>query len=255
MYGPLPRLVDWVHNSFALSPKGIDGGSISKPTLLITRRRSRIAFRPAPTGEHKQYECRDRSGMAIFSRYSRIVEADGSTMKVRDALTAINQALDVVLAEQEADFDKDTRWAVAWYTEFGFSKGSAGVAETLSKAKNTSIGGLVRVGVRPRVLPSSICSRADPVDPRCGGVGLGPRRKLAQAGRAPRPHQQPHKGRVAIDAQNPAAHRPERSRVYFLGLVPSAHRVCPNCHTNFNPPALLRSFSHLRTTQALEQSR
>ena len=86
-------------------------------------------------------------GMAIFSRYSRIVEADGSTMKVRDAPTAINQALDVVLAEQEADFDKDTRWAVAWYTEFGFSEGSAGVAETLSKAKNTSIGGLVRAGV------------------------------------------------------------------------------------------------------------
>ena len=86
-------------------------------------------------------------GMAIFSRYSRIIEADGSSMKVRDALTAINQALDVVLAEQEADFDKDTRWAVAWYTEFGFSEGSAGVAETLSKAKNTSIGGLVRAGV------------------------------------------------------------------------------------------------------------
>ena len=86
-------------------------------------------------------------GMAIFSRYSRIVEADGSTMKVRDALTAINQALDVVLAEQEADFDADTRWAVAWYTEFGFSEGSSGVAETLSKAKNTSISGLVRAGV------------------------------------------------------------------------------------------------------------
>ncbi len=86
-------------------------------------------------------------GMAVYSRYSRIVEADGSAMKVRDALTAINQALDFVLAEQEADFDPDTRWAVAWYTEFGFSDGSAGVAETLSKAKNTSIGGLVRAGV------------------------------------------------------------------------------------------------------------
>ncbi len=86
-------------------------------------------------------------GMAIYSRYSRIVEADGSAMKVRDALTAINQALDIVLAEQEADFDADTRWAVAWFTEFEFSEGSAGVAETLSKAKNTSIGGLVRAGV------------------------------------------------------------------------------------------------------------
>ena len=86
-------------------------------------------------------------GMAVFSRYARVVEADGSTMRVRDALTAINHALDVVLDEQEADFDADTRWAIAWYSEFGFEEGSSGVAETLSKAKNTSIGGLVRAGV------------------------------------------------------------------------------------------------------------
>ena len=86
-------------------------------------------------------------GMAIFSRYGRVVEADGSSMSVRDALAAINRALDVVLAEQEADFDADTRWAVAWYSEFGFEEGSAGVAETLSKAKNTSIDGLVRAGI------------------------------------------------------------------------------------------------------------
>ena len=86
-------------------------------------------------------------GMAIFSRYRRVVEADGSSMSVRNALAAINQALDVVLAEQEADFDADTRWAIAWHSEFGFSEGSAGVAETLSKAKNTSIEGLVRTGI------------------------------------------------------------------------------------------------------------
>ena len=86
-------------------------------------------------------------GMAVFSRYVRVVEADGSTMSVRDALTAINSALDVVLDEQEADFDPDTRWAIAWYSEFGFEEGSSGVAETLSKAKNTSIAGLVTAGV------------------------------------------------------------------------------------------------------------
>ena len=86
-------------------------------------------------------------GMAIFSRYRRVVEADGGSMSVRDALAAINRALDVVLAEQEADFDADTRWAVAWYSEFGFDDGSAGMAETLSKAKNTSIEGLVRAGI------------------------------------------------------------------------------------------------------------
>ena len=86
-------------------------------------------------------------GMAIFSRYRRVVEADGGSMSVRNALAAINRAIDVVLAEQEADFDADTRWAIAWYSEFGFDEGSAGVAETLSKAKNTSIDGLVRAGI------------------------------------------------------------------------------------------------------------
>lgn len=87
-------------------------------------------------------------GMAIFSRYSKVTEAaDGKPMPVRAALAVINQVLDEVLASQEADFDGDTRWAVAWFEQHGLDEGSAGVAETLSKAKNTSIGGLVQAGI------------------------------------------------------------------------------------------------------------
>jgi len=86
-------------------------------------------------------------GMAVFSRYFRVVEADGSTMPVRAALAIINQVLDEVLASQEHEFDSDTRWAVAWFEEMGLNQGSAGRAETLSKAKNTSIEGLVRAGI------------------------------------------------------------------------------------------------------------
>ena len=86
--------------------------------------------------------------MAIFSRYSKVTEAaDGKPMPVRAALAVINQVLDEVLASQEADFDGDTRWAVAWFEQHGLDEGSAGVAETLSKAKNTSIGGLVQAGI------------------------------------------------------------------------------------------------------------
>lgn len=51
-------------------------------------------------------------GMAVFSRYSKVVESDGEPMTVRAALTIINQMLDEVLAEQEGEFDGDTRWAV-----------------------------------------------------------------------------------------------------------------------------------------------
>lgn len=86
-------------------------------------------------------------GMAVFSRYSKVIEADGTAMPVRAALAVINQVLDEVLASQEADFDGDTRWAVAWFEQHGLGEGSAGVAETLSKAKNTSIGGLVQAGI------------------------------------------------------------------------------------------------------------
>lgn len=86
-------------------------------------------------------------GMAVFSRYSKIVEADGETMRVRTALALINEALDELLAAQEADFDPDTRWCVAWFAQYGMDQGPFGVAETLSKAKNTSISGLVDAGV------------------------------------------------------------------------------------------------------------
>jgi len=86
-------------------------------------------------------------GMAIFTRYSKVVESDGTMMTVRTALGIINQVLDEVLAEQEGDFDPDTRWALAWFEQYGTSEGPYGVAETLSKAKNTAINGLVEAGV------------------------------------------------------------------------------------------------------------
>jgi putative DNA methylase len=86
-------------------------------------------------------------GMAIFSRYSQVLEADGSAMSVRTALGLINQALDEYLAEQEGEYDADTRWALAWFEQFGFDPGPFGDAETLSKAKNTSVAGMVQAGI------------------------------------------------------------------------------------------------------------
>ena len=78
-------------------------------------------------------------GMAVFTRYEKVLDAEGKPLSVRDALSLINQTLDEVLAEQEGDFDADTRWALTWFEEFGFGDGEYGRAETLSKAKNTSI--------------------------------------------------------------------------------------------------------------------
>jgi len=86
-------------------------------------------------------------GMAIFTRYAKVVEADGSPMTVRTALALINQTLDEVLAEQEGEFDADTRWALGWFEQYGTEEGPYGVAETLSKAKNTSISSLADDGL------------------------------------------------------------------------------------------------------------
>lgn len=86
-------------------------------------------------------------GMAVFTRYTKVLESDGSPMSVRTALGLINQSLDEVLAEQEGEFDSDTRWTLAWFEQFGMDEGPYGDAETLSKAKNTAINGLVDAGV------------------------------------------------------------------------------------------------------------
>ena len=86
-------------------------------------------------------------GMAVFSRYREVLNADGSQMSVGDALALINATLDEVLAEQEGEFDADSRWALTWFGQHGYAEGEYGVAEQLSVAKNTSVDGLVRAGI------------------------------------------------------------------------------------------------------------
>ena len=86
-------------------------------------------------------------GMAVYTRYAKVLDATGNPVSVREALALINQTLDEVLAEQEGDFDADSRWALAWFEQHGFDAGEYGVAETLSKAKNTSVGGLAEAGI------------------------------------------------------------------------------------------------------------
>lgn len=86
-------------------------------------------------------------GMAIYSRYAKVIEADGSPMTIRAALGLINQALDEILAAQEGDFDADTRFAVTWFEQHGSSEGPYGEADVLARAKNTAVRGLEDAGV------------------------------------------------------------------------------------------------------------
>lgn len=85
-------------------------------------------------------------GIAIFTRYTKVVGADGAAMSVREALQLINQILDEQLSEQEGNWDADTRWGVVWFDQNAFSKGEFGQADQLARAKNTSVFGVVEAG-------------------------------------------------------------------------------------------------------------
>jgi putative DNA methylase len=86
-------------------------------------------------------------GMAVYTRYAKVLDAEGEKISVRAALSLINQTLDEALAEQEGDFDADTRWALTWFEQTGFAEGDYGIAEQLSKSKNTAVAGLVEAGI------------------------------------------------------------------------------------------------------------
>ena len=86
-------------------------------------------------------------GMAVFSRYAKVVEPTGETMPVRSALTLINQVLDEVLAEQEGEFDGDTRFAIKWFEQYGFDEAGYDPAEGLARATNVSVKGLEEAGI------------------------------------------------------------------------------------------------------------
>ncbi len=111
-------------------------------------------------------------GMAVYTRYSKVLDAEGKALSVRQALAIINQTLDEALAEQEGDFDADSRWALTWFEQSGFDEGEYGVAEQLSKSKNTSVSGMVDAGIlhskrskvrllRPEELPVDWDPRTD----------------------------------------------------------------------------------------------
>lgn len=132
-------------------PRAVDAGTTDRTGFLAELRRDL----PAAVAEMQREgiaavdlaQSAIGPGIAVFSRHERVLEADGTPMRVRSALELINQVLDDILEEQVGDVDPETRWAIAWFDEYGFGGGPFGRAETLSKAKNASVEGLARAGI------------------------------------------------------------------------------------------------------------
>lgn len=86
-------------------------------------------------------------GMRVFSSYGKVVEADGTAMTVRTALSLINEVLGEVLSAEEAELDPDSRFALTWFEQFAHNPGSHGDADVLARAKDTSVAGVVEAGI------------------------------------------------------------------------------------------------------------
>jgi putative DNA methylase len=135
----------------ACRPRAVDAGMTDRRGFLATLRAELpTALRNMQQGNIAPVDLAQAAigpGMAVFSRYSRVIEPSGESMRVRTALGIINSVLDEVLAEQEGEFDADTRWAVKWFEQNGFEEAPYGVAEVLAKATNSAVNALVDAGI------------------------------------------------------------------------------------------------------------
>ncbi|MFN5561277.1 MAG: DUF1156 domain-containing protein [Opitutaceae bacterium] len=151
------RLIAKGNNALASSivlvcrPRQTDAGTISRRQFV---RLLNEALPPAleamtrrDAGDHSPVAPVDLSqaiigpGMAIFSRYDAVLEADGTPMSVKTALQLINRFL------AEDDFDPDTQFCLHWFEESGWNAGPFGKADTLARAKGTSVEGVKSSGV------------------------------------------------------------------------------------------------------------
>jgi putative DNA methylase len=135
----------------ACRPRPTDAGFTDRRGLInALREEFPAALRKLEEGKVAPVDLRQAAigpGMAVFSRYARVNEPDGSPMRVRAALKLINDILDQELEGTVTHVSADTRWCVQWFKQYGFDQGPYGTAETLSKGIDTSITGLERAGV------------------------------------------------------------------------------------------------------------
>jgi putative DNA methylase len=132
-------------------PRASDAGTISRRQFVRLLNEALpyalAKMTGADEGEHSPVAPVDLSqaiigpGMAIFSRYDAVLEADGTPMTVKTALQLINRFL------AEDDFDGDTQFCLHWFEHHGWDAGKFGEADTLARAKGTSVDGVKAAGV------------------------------------------------------------------------------------------------------------
>jgi len=150
-------------------PRPDDAPMTSRREFVNTLRRELpAALREMQSGNIAPVDMAQASigpGMAVYSRYAKVLEPNGDRLTVRTALQLINHELDAYLAEQEGVIDGDSRFAVAWFQQFGFKSGPFGQADVLARAKNTSVDGLAHAGLLESGAGQVRLYRWDELDP------------------------------------------------------------------------------------------
>jgi putative DNA methylase len=135
----------------ACRPRPADAGFTDRRGLINTLRDEfPDALRKLEQGKVAPVDLRQAAigpGMAVFSRYARVNEPDGSPMRVRAALSLINQVLDEKLSESVSHVSADTRFCIEWFRQYGFDEGPFGTADVLARGVDTSVSGLEQAGV------------------------------------------------------------------------------------------------------------
>jgi putative DNA methylase len=135
----------------ACRPRPADAGFTDRRGLIAALREElSAALRKLEQGKVAPVDLRQAAigpGMAVFSRYARVNEPDGSPMRVRAALSLINQVLDEKLSQLEGNVSADSRFCVEWFKQYGFDAGPFGTAQVLSRGIDTTVDGLERAGV------------------------------------------------------------------------------------------------------------
>lgn len=153
------------YTAMVCRPRAINAGIIDKPGFLrVLRAELPSALRALQDAAIPALDLTQAvigPGMAIFSRFTRVVEPSGAAMTVRTAIELINQVRSELLSEQEDEFDSDTRWAVQWFDEYGFEPGPYGRAEVLFTATDTSLDGVLKAGIAASQAPKVWLIRPD----------------------------------------------------------------------------------------------
>jgi putative DNA methylase len=196
--------------------EGIKTGTNSLGSSIVVACRRRPASAPAVDRRRFRSELRERipaavlrlqasgispvdlgqaaigPGMAVFTRYADVVDADGAVLGVGAALDEVNRVIAEALSEQEADLDPASRFCLSWYDEHGFEPGPYQRADSVAQLKNTSVRGLERRGVlraragsvqllSPAALPAACVVREDVV-PGVWDVVLHLAKRLGEEG-------------------------------------------------------------------------